>query len=480
MLGFAPQPTKEASVNSNHPAFDFRLAKRVLNVSLPLMGSMIGSLLAMFVDRICLARYSSDTLTASGPAIYTATALVGFFTAVVGFSRSCVAQAFGRSGKGEAAYQGAIGILIGAAFATLLVLMAPLIELIPFLSNRPAAITRLESQFLYWSAYFGAAMTFNMSLSSYFNGIGRTRITLTAGLIGQAVGVVMTIGLVFGKFGLPELGMRGSAIGTLMGSLSIMLCYLLFMPPEVWSNVKAIVLKRKGSVLANVLPRLKKGFILGASAGLDNFGNAAFIWVIAGLGSIALAANNINLTVNYMGIIPVLGLGIGCSVLCGNAIGENNYALIPRILLVTLVIELAYIIVISFFQIATPGPLLSPFGLANKPPEIQHASFATARVLWVYSLAFAFSMTGGAVLESFGLTRFLFVTRLVMMWFISIPTIYAITTMHVGNPSILPTCWVIGSTFEAVIGVLYFLRIFSAVKKRQNGIVLTYAESRSA
>jgi MATE family multidrug resistance protein len=165
-------------------------------------------------------------------------------------------------------------------------------------------------------------------------------------------------------------------------------------------------------------------------------------------------------------------------VLCGNAIGENNYALIPRILLVTLVLELTYIVVISFFQIATPGALLSPFGLADKPQEIQKASIATARVLWTYSLAFAFSMTGAAVLESFGLTRFLFVTRLVMMWFISIPTIYAITTTHVGNPGILPTCWVIGSMFEAVIGVAYFLRIFSAIRKRQNGIVLTYAESR--
>jgi MATE family multidrug resistance protein len=250
------------------------------------------------------------------------------------------------------------------------------------------------------------------------------------------------------------------------------------MPGDVWIHFKGLIFKRGGSVLTDVLPRLKKGFILGASAGIDNFGNAAFIWVIAGLGSIALAANNINLTVNYMGIIPVLGLGIGCSVLCGNAIGENNYALIPRIILVTLVIELLYVVVISFFQIATPGALLSPFGLAHKPPEIQQASIATARVLWTYSLAFAFSMTGAAVLESFGLTRFLFLTRLVLMWIISIPTIYLITTSHVGNPAILPTCWIVGSSFEAVIGALYFWRIWTAVKKRQNGIVLAYAESR--
>lgn len=471
----------EASLDKEdigHASLDLGIAKRVLNVSLPLMGSMVGSLLMLFIDRVCLARYSNDALIASGPAIYTASAITGFFLAVVGFSRSCVAQAFGRAGKGEAAYQGAVGIFVGMALSVVLMLLAPLIERIPFLSNRPIAITSLESQFLYWSAFFGGVMTFNVALSSYFNGIGKTRITLVAGLIGQAVDAAMNVGLVFGKFGLPELGMRGAAIGTLIGALSISVCYVSFMPGEVWRNLSHLIANPKGFLRTDVLPRLKKGLVLGTTAGIDNFGNAVFVWVIAVLGSIALAANNINLTVNYMGIIPVLGLGIGCSVLCGNAIGENNYALIPRILLVTLALELTYIVVISFFQIATPGALLSPFGLADKPQEIQKASIATARVLWTYSLAFAFSMTGAAVLESFGLTRFLFVTRLVMMWLISIPTIYAITTTHVGNPGILPTCWVIGSMFEAVIGVAYFLRIFSAIRKRQNGIVLTYAESR--
>ncbi|RDD80598.1 multidrug transporter MatE [Dyella tabacisoli] len=440
------------------------------------MGSMVGNLLMMLVDRICLARYSSDTLAASGPAIYTSMAIVGFFTALVGFSRSCVAQAFGRSGHGEAAYQAAVGIFVGIVLSVILMLMAPLIELIPFMSNRPPVITHLESQFLYWSAYFGGVMTLNMSLSSYFNGIGNTRITLVAGLIGQVVEIFMTIGLVFGKFGLPELGMRGSCISTLIGTLSILAFYLFYMPGEVWVRLRGLVFKHSGFNLHDMLSRVKKGFALGISAGIDNLGNAAFIWIIAGLGSIALAANNVNLTVNYIGIVPLVGLGIGCSVLCGNAIGEDDYPQIPRIIFVTLAIELMYVVVISFFQIATPELLLNPFGLLDKPVEIQRASIATSRVLWTYSLAFTFAMTGSSVLESFGLTRFLFVTRLVLMWVLSIPTIYMMTSGHVGDASFLPTCWVIGSIFEGIIGVLYFWRIWSAVRNRQNGIVLRQVE----
>lgn len=459
-------------MNAIARASNTEIARRVLKVSLPLMGSMVGNLIMMLVDRICLARYSSDTLAASGPAVYTAMAIVGFFVAVVGFSRSCVAQAYGRSGHEDAAWQAATGIVVGVVFAVLLLLLAPLMAWIPSLSDRPPALTHLESQFLYWAAYFGAAMTFNMALSSYFNGIGKTRITLVAGLVGQAVGIVATIGLVFGKFGLPELGMRGSALGTLAGSLAITVIYVGYMPRNIWTGVWRLVATR-GIHRGDLMPRIRKGFALGVTAGLGNFGNAAFIWIIAGLGVIALAANNVNLTVSYIGVIPLLGLGIGCSVLCGNALGQGEFDQVPRIMVVTLAIELVYVAITAFLQIVTPSVLLDPFGLADKPEEIRHAAVATSKVLWTYSLAFAFSMTGQAVLEAFGLTRFLFAVRLVIMWVLSIPIIYLITLGHVGDPEYLPTAWVIGSSFEACIGLLYFWRIWVAVARRQNEIVLT-------
>lgn len=463
-------------MNAVAPASNVQIARRILHVSLPLMGSMIGNLIMMLVDRICLARYSSDTLAASGPAVYTAMAIVGFFVAVVGFSRSCVAQAYGRSGHADAAWQAAIGIVVGVVFAVLLWLLAPLMAWIPALSDRPLALTRLESQFLYWSAYFGAAMTFNMALSSYFNGIGKTRITLVAGLVGQAVGIVATIGLVFGRFGLPELGMRGSALGTLAGTLAITLIYVAYLPKEVWSDVRRLVATR-GIHRGDLAPRIRKGIALGVTAGIGNFGNAAFIWIIAGLGAIALAANNVNLTVSYIGVIPLLGLGIGCSVLCGNALGQGEFEQVPRILLVTLALELVYVAFTAYLQIVTPSVLLDPFGLADKPQEIRHAAVATSKVLWTYSLAFAFSMTGQAVLEAFGLTRFLFAVRFVMMWVLSIPTIYLMTLGRVGDAEYLPVAWVVGSSFEAGIGILYFWRIWVAVRRRQNEIVLTQVEA---
>jgi MATE family multidrug resistance protein len=81
-------------------------------------------------------------------------------------------------------------------------------------------------------------------------------------------------------------------------------------------------------------------------------------------------------------------------------------------------------------------------------------------------------MTGAAVLESFGMTRFILGTRLVVMWGVSLPIIYGVVSRSVEDPSRLPWIWVVGSVFEAAIGAVYFLRIRRAAERRMNMLSL--------
>jgi MATE family multidrug resistance protein len=349
-------------------------------------------------------------------------------------------------------------------------LLAPLAAKIPIVIDGSTAITHLESQFIYLSVSFGSVMTLNMALLSYFDGIGRTRVTLLSWLIAQGVGIVATVGLVFGRFGLPELGMIGSTIGNLMGTLAMMACYLAFVPNVLWNAFRRIMSWR-AMRSTDARSRIRKGIMLGISVGLKDFGNVVFIWIIAALGPIALSASNVNFTINYIGIIPLVGLGSGCSVLCGKAIGEGNYQQIPRILRAALAIELAYVFAISFFQIVMPELLLKPLGLRETSAEIWQTSISISRVLWIYSIAFAFSMTSGAVLETLGMHRFLLGARLALTWALGIPAIYLIAMQNVGDASSLLTCWIVGSAFEALVGGICFWRIHHAVRNGENRLV---------
>lgn len=448
--------------------FDAGVAKRIAIVSFPLMGTMVGNLLMMLVDRLCLAHYSQDTLAASGPAVFTSMAIIAFFCSTVGVSRSFIAQANGRSGLSEAWNEAALGLLLGIACGVLLFVAAPLIAMIPQLSSRPPQIVSLESQYMLWAAIFGGVMTIDTALSSFFNGVGRTRETLMVGIVGQVVDSIFTVGLVFGKFGLPEMGMAGAAIGTLIGTLTMLTCYAVMLPREIWLELMNIFIVRSERLLPRLFFRLRRGVPSGLSAGVDQLGNTAFIWIVAVLGSSALAANNVNLTINYLGIIPIIGLGIGCSILCATAVGKEQYTELATILRVTVTIELLYVLLVSTVQITLPQVLLKAFGDLGHNPEIVALAIDTQRVLWTFSAAFVFSMTGAAVLESIGMARFSLVVRLLLMWFISIPLIYYVAMSNRDVPSSLITCWVIGSVFEFLIGAIYFWRIAKAIRGAEN------------
>lgn len=448
--------------------FDRDATKQIVAVSLPLMGAMVGNLLMILIDRLCLARYSADTLVASGPAVFTSMTIIAFFCSTVGVSRSFVAQANGRSGPKSASDEAALGLFLGVAFGLVLFAAAPLVAMIPQLSTRPPHIIALESEYMLWAARFGCVMTINISLSSYFNGMGRTRQTLVVGIVGQVVASIFTVGLVFGKFGLPELGMRGAAIGTLVGTLSVLACYAALLPRDVWNELARMFLGRSENMATRVVFRLRRGTPAGLTAGTDQLGNTAFIWIVALLGPIALAANNVNLTINYLGIIPIIGLGIGCSILCATAAGKQQYAEVGRILRATVIIELLYVLVVSTVQIAIPEIVLKAFGDLGQDPELLSRAVDTERVLWTFSGAFVFSMTGAAVLESLGMARFSLVIRLLLMWCVSIPLIYYIASTHRDTASSLLMCWIVGSVFEFAIGVVYFWRIAKAIRRREN------------
>lgn len=462
-----------------HHWFDARIAKKILSVSFPLMGSMMGNLLMMLVDRLCLAHYSPDTLAASGPAVFTSMAIIAFFCSTVGIARSFIAQAKGRMPRCEPWTEAAAGLFLGLICSVLLFAAAPLIAIIPQLSARPPHIVSLESEYMLWASIFGGVMTINTGFSSFFNGVGRTKETFLVGMGGQVVDSIFTIGLVFGRFGLPELGMAGAAIGTLIGTLAMLVCYLIILPRQVWTEGASILAGRKISLLTQLIFWLRRGVPGGLSAGVDQLGNTAFIWIVAMLGSSALAANNINLTVNYLGIIPIIGLGVGCSILCATVAGNKQYAELAKILRVTVLLELFYVLPVSILQITMPHLLLSAFGDLGSNPETVSLAVDTQRILWTFSVAFVFSMTGAAVLESLGMTRFSLFTRLGLMWLVSIPLIYYVARSNIQTPSSLIWCWIVGSMFELLIGVLYFWRIAKAIRGAENRLcgVITNQES---
>lgn len=226
--------------------------------------------------------------------------------------------------------------------------------------------------------------------------------------------------------------------------------------------------------------RLRRGAPAGGSLSLEELGQTAFVWLVSVLGSVALAANNVALALNYAAVIPLIGLGLGCNILCGKAVGAGLHRDIPHIMRVTLTISGAYVAVVAAFQIGAPTLLLSPFGLDGAGPAVTGNAVETSRVLWTYSAAFMFSMVGSGVLECLGLARFGFVARIVLMWCLCVPTITVFVLLNRGDADVLPGMWVIFSAFEAVMAAVCLWRIRRAVANEENRLHTTEPVQQTA
>jgi multidrug resistance protein, MATE family len=277
--------------------------------------------------------------------------------------------------------------------------------------------------------------------------------------------------LVFGQFGLPRMGMRGSALATL-AAVSVMFAgYLICLPRGFFDRLLRCAGQGRAVIARQLWLRLRRGAPSGGTAGLDETAQTVFVWFAGALGVVALGADNAVLALNYVAVIPLLGLGTGCGVLCGNAVGSKRWSSVWTIVRVTLVVEGLYVTAICLLQVLIPAVLLAPFGLNHAGSLTVASAIDTAHVVWTYAAAFMFSVVATAALECLGLARFAFLTRIVVTWAIAIPLICLITLAHRGNSGFLPVIWVIFALAEAVIAVLCFRRLHLAAATQENQLI---------
>jgi len=385
--------------------------KALMSVSIPIVGTMLSGLIMMLIDRICLARYSQETLIASGPAIYTAMGILAFFTATMNLTRTFVGQANGGGNLDKVQNNARVGFIAALIMGFILLALQPLIIMIPELSSRPDNIKLLEIEFLKIIPFYGFFSILNTTFASVFIGVLRTKMSMMVGVIGHILDGFFSVGLVFGYFGLPELGMAGSSGGTLVSAFICTGIYGYFIYKS-----KLIPLANIRSWIVSAKIELKHFFKVGLLAGLgasaEIFANTAFIWIVGGISVSSMLALNIAVAINYVAIIPIIGLGIGASALIANKIGQGTEAEANQFLKSAISLAMLYVIGIGILQFFFPRVFAYPFITDEISEADKLLTDSLVQVLWVYALAFCISMIFAGALEAKRLTKICFARTL--------------------------------------------------------------------
>ncbi len=198
----------------------------MLRIALPAVVTMLSYVVMQFVDMLIVSRLGSDALAAVGNGGIAAFVMASVVFGALGVVNTYASQNLG-AGRPEkcGAYAWAALWITFLSWVLIMLPAAVFLEQITgamrglFNLEADAAVAAMETQY---GEILLAGMVFTVAargMGHFFYGVHRASMVMVAAIAGNFVNIPLTWGLVFGDFGLPELGVRGAAIGTVLGSM---------------------------------------------------------------------------------------------------------------------------------------------------------------------------------------------------------------------------------------------------------------------
>jgi len=244
------------------------------------------------------------------------------------------------------------------------------------------------------------------------------KLTVIASVIALVIKTILGYILIFGLFGLPRLGIVGAAIGTatcwmVEFSLIIIFVYRLKTPlaanPLTFLQFDRAFFER---VLITVIPAALNEVVW--SLGITTY-NAVY----AHIGTTAIAAINVTMTIEELAFVVFFGFGSACAVLVGNLIGAGKKELAYNYVRRFLTMSLLCAILIGLVIIPLRDPFISFYKLSEQGALNAHwLMFALACSLWLRVINFILFI---GALRAGGDTRFGLITELITIWTVGVP-----------------------------------------------------------
>lgn len=329
-----------------------------LRLAAPVMLGMLGHTFVGLIDNIMVGQLGTAELAAvslGNSFMFIAMSLgIGFSTAIT----PLVAEADGEDNfnKGKSAFKH--GLFLCTTLGVILFLGVLVAKPLMYLMKQPVEVVELAIPYLDLVAVSLIPLIVFQAFKQFSDGLSMTRYPMYATLVANIVNVVLNYLLIFGKFGFPEMGIVGAAVGTLVSRLVMVLFLWIFLKYKEKS--KAYVTQIKFFVLQSSM--LKKIVTLGFPSALQMFFEVAIftsaIWISGILGKNPQAANQIALNLSAMTFMVAMGLSVAAMVRVGNQKGLLQYKELRRIafsiFLLTFFIEIVFALCFVIFNNLLP------------------------------------------------------------------------------------------------------------------------------
>ncbi len=427
----------------------------IISIALPIVVSQASETVMMFVDRLFVSRLTPLHIAGAMSGGLTSYTVMSLFLGIIGYVNAVVAQNDGAGNKPNCARATAQSARLAFFAWPIVILTIPLIKLYFQAMGHTPELIGLEHGYFRIVMFGSVFALMKMALAGFFIGLGRTRVVMSANIIGMFINIPANWILVFGKFGLPALGMSGAAIGTLVGSGSIMFILLgVYLSPRYRSEYSTHKELRFDGRLMKLLLEY------GSPAGLESFLNVAvfnfFVQLMNSYGPDTATAVTIAFNYDTVIFVPMLGLGLAATTLSGRYVGARNIPAAEKSLRLTLLVALGYAASMIILLATAAKPLVALFlPLSNPVPEATRSlAEIMLRMAAIYVLADAMQVVFSGMLRGAGDTKYVMFISVSLHWIFAPIAWYAVKAAEIAP---IPM-WSIFIGFVFSLGIAMFLR----------------------
>lgn len=299
--------------------------RQIWKISVPIMlGSAAQNVIALS-DAVLLYHLGEVEFAAIGfvGVFYITIAAIGY-----GFSRGGQIMIARRMGEGRLAAVGhTFHTMLLAELALAVVMWAFMRFATPwffalFLDHSPEVYQKSLEYIHYRS--FGIFFSYaGVALISLYSGIARTRIILIDTAILAVINLALNYGLIFGKFGLPAMGIGGSGLASSIAEGVAFVVFVIFMLADKSTRpLRIFTVPEPDWEMARQQLRLSLPVVAHSAIGQGSW--VFFFGMVENLGARALAISNLARTVYLLLSIPLWGFSSGANTLVSNLIGQGR------------------------------------------------------------------------------------------------------------------------------------------------------------
>lgn len=401
------------------------ILKRIIALGVPLIVGEIGSIAQQFADTMMVGNHSTTELAASGM-VNNIFLFVIFFTLGMSYAVTpLVGSAFGSkdyTGVRRNLFEGLlVNLALGLVFVMALLVLLANIEIL----NQPVhLLSYAKPYFLTLTASIPFLTMFN-ALKQYMDGLGKTSISMWIMLGANIQNIILNWMLIYGKCGLPELGLMGAGISTFISRFLQFAVLLLFIYAsrqqkeiKAQSNSKECLPTLKGS-----LRQFRLGLPISFQLSMEISIFSVCAIFMGWIGANELAAHQVMYTISTLCFQVLYGIGAAECILISQYRGAGRFEDIKKISRVAYSCGLCTVglIIISLYIFF--DPLASCFTTQAEVKEVMRAILP-----WfiIYQFGDCTQITFGNALRGLEKTRPLMIIAFIAYVLISMPLSYTL------------------------------------------------------